>query len=284
MFGGMNSGPSLADIGALLGNRNGDGFGNGGWWPIILLVALFGGWGNGGFFGNRGGNDGGCGCSNGGSGSASLQGALTRGDLCMDMNFQELKNSARNTEDTLNVGLANLNNAFCQQSYETQALLNSLGVTALQTANSQNITALTSLNTLQSLINQCCCDIKSLFAQAEYNRATDACAITQAIRDAARDIVQNDNANYRQLHDEQIALQMQQKDSQLNAAQQALNKCDTQNIVNAAVASIVSQIHPPAGPAWLVPPPYATANYQYYPQQGNCNCGSGWGNNNFNFG
>ncbi len=266
MFGGTNAGPSLADIGALLGNRNGGDFANGGWWPIILLVALFGGWGNGGFFGNRGGNGGG-GCNSSDSGS-SASGALTRSDLCMDMNFQELKNSARNTEDTLNVGLANLNNAFCQQSYEAQSLLNSLGVTALQTANSQNITALQNQNALQAIITQCCCDLKSLFAQAEYNRATDTCAITQAVRDAAREIVQNDNANYRQLHDEQIALQMQQKDAQINALQTQVNNCSTENIINDAIQKALNRI--------------------YFQSQSNCGCGNNYGgccgNNAFNFG
>lgn len=43
------NGYSLADIGALMGNRGyGDGFGNGGWWIIILLFAIFG-WGNNGW-------------------------------------------------------------------------------------------------------------------------------------------------------------------------------------------------------------------------------------------
>ena len=45
----MNATPSLADIAAVTdGNRNNDGFGNGnGWWVLIILFAIFGGWGNG---------------------------------------------------------------------------------------------------------------------------------------------------------------------------------------------------------------------------------------------
>lgn len=251
MFAG--NGISLADIAAVSGNRNGDGFGDGnGWWVLIILFALFGGWGNGGYLGG---------------GNSATQGALTRGDLCMDMNFQELQNGVRNISDTVNVGFANLNSAFCQQSYETQSLINAMNITNLQTAN-----------TLQSLINQCCCELKSLFAQAEYNRATDTCSIKQAIQDATRDIIANDNANYRQLHDEQIALQMQQKDAQIAALQGALGKCDTQNIVNAAVVSAVNQIRPTPTPAWVVPNPYANYNYGYGWNNGNCCCGS----NNFN--
>ena len=56
---GMNI-PSLADIAAVTGNRNGNGLGDcgGAWWIIVILFALWGGFGcdgNGyGGFGGRG--------------------------------------------------------------------------------------------------------------------------------------------------------------------------------------------------------------------------------------
>ena len=52
MFNAQNSGYSLADVGALLNNRNDDcGFGNNGaWWIIVLFLFIFmGGWGRNGF-------------------------------------------------------------------------------------------------------------------------------------------------------------------------------------------------------------------------------------------
>ena len=260
MFGG-GSAPSLSDIAAVTGNNNGDGFGgNNGWWVLIILFALFGGWGRGG-----------CGYGDNGGGSGSFQGALTRGDLCMDMNFQELQNAVRNISDAVNLGFANLNSTVCAQQYETANLLNQMNISNLQTANAQNIAAMQNQNALQALITQCCCDGKSLFAQAEYNRASDTCAITQAIQDAARDIIQNDNCNYRQLHDEQVALQMQQKDAQIAAMQSALDKCSAQNIANAAVQSAVEQIRLN---------PYANYNYGFnYGWNNGCGC---CGGNNFN--
>lgn len=46
-----NNVPSVADIAAVTnGNGRNDGWAND-WWPIILLIALFGGFGRGGFFG-----------------------------------------------------------------------------------------------------------------------------------------------------------------------------------------------------------------------------------------
>ena len=43
---GMNI-PSLADIAAVTGNRNGNGWGDcgGAWWIIVILFALWGGFG-----------------------------------------------------------------------------------------------------------------------------------------------------------------------------------------------------------------------------------------------
>ena len=160
----------------------------------------------------------------------------------MDMNFQELQNGVRNISDTVNLGFANLNSTICAQQYDTANLLNQMNISNLQTANAQNIASLQNQNALQAIINTCCCDLKSLFAQADYNRAADTCTITRAIQDAARDIIQNDNANYRSLHDEQIAIQMQQKDAQIAALQGALNKCDIQAVANNAVQSALAQL------------------------------------------
>lgn len=259
----FNSGGYGFDLGALLGNmmggnRNNSGWGgDGGWWVLIILFALFGGWGNGNWAGNGGGS--------------ATQGALTRGDLCMDMNFNNLENGVRSLANDVAVSFANLNSTICNQQYDTASMINAMNVSNLQTANAQNIAALQNQNALQTQIAGCCCDIKSLFAQAEYNRATDACAITNAINQAAQSIIQNDNCNYRQLHDEQIALQMQAKNDQIAALQAALNRCDTQNIANAAVQSAVNQIRPTPVPAWPVPNPFAAYGYGFGYNTG-CNC------------
>lgn len=55
----MGSAPSLSDIAAVTKDGNGDGWGNGnGWWVLIILFAIFGGWGNG--WGGQGRNGEGC--------------------------------------------------------------------------------------------------------------------------------------------------------------------------------------------------------------------------------
>jgi len=48
-----SEGYSLSDIAAVTGgaDNGGFGFGNGGWWIILLFLFAWGGWGNGGFGG-----------------------------------------------------------------------------------------------------------------------------------------------------------------------------------------------------------------------------------------
>lgn len=296
MFGG-NGGVSLADIGALLGNRNGNGgFGdNGGIWALIILFALFGrnGWGNGNGNDNGGGsNGGGVGNvtyipypMNMGSGSYSpwVNGALTRGELCQDMNFQEVQNGVRSIENNMGTGFSNvtaaitngfsnMNSTICNQQYDTARMFNSLENVVQNASNQANITALTNQNALQAQLFGCCCDVKQLLAQAEYNRATDTCSITRAIQDAANAIVQNDNNNYRQLHDEQVALQMQGYKDRI--AEQA----QTINFLNLAQSQanqnnyLVQTLRPTPVPAYNVPNPYAAQPPFGAPQS--CCCGT----------
>lgn len=141
---------SPADIAAVTGNNgnNNSGWGNGeSWWIIALFFIFAWGWGGfGGGFGNNGG---------GGINSPSGQGALTRGDLCMDMNFQEVKREVQNANDAVNLGFSNLNSTICQQAYETAGLINGLGNTVQQGFNAQTIATLQGQNALATQISQC---------------------------------------------------------------------------------------------------------------------------------
>ena len=147
----FNGGMSAADVAAVMGNRNNDngGWGGDGWWVLIILFALFG-WG-----GNWGGNGGG----------SATQGALTRGDLCMDMNFNDLQNGVRNVNDAVNLGFANLNSTICNQQYDTARMINASDAATAAGFNAMNISNLQSANAIQSQIAQCCCDVRSQIAE-----------------------------------------------------------------------------------------------------------------------
>lgn len=260
----MNSGYSLADIAAATNgsnNRANDGgyggFGDGGWliWVILIFAIFWGGFGNGGFGGNNG----------GGINSPAGQGALTRGDLCMDMNFAELKSAAQNGVDATNLGFANLNSTICQQQYDTAQMINGLGTTIQGGFNAANVVALQNQNALQAQIAQCCCENREGQSQIRYDMATNACATQNTIQNATRDIIDNQNANSRAILDylctDKIqTLQSENQALRLSASQQAQN------------AYLIEQLRPTATPCYLTCSPYASAFG--YPYAGNgCGCG-----------
>lgn len=128
-------------------NGNGNGSngmwgGDGAWWIIILFLFCFAGWGNGGFGGNGGG--------------AGTQGALTRGDLCMDMSFNDLQNGVRNLNDAVNLGFSGLNSTICHQSYDMAQML----------SNTNN-----NIRNVQDAVNGGFSALNSTICQDAYNTA-----------------------------------------------------------------------------------------------------------------
>lgn len=216
--------PSLADIAAVTRN-NEDGFGGGnGWWILIILFAIFGGWGNG--YGNGGTNA-----------------ALTRGDLCMDMNFQDLQNGVRNVNDAVSLGFANLNSTICSQQYDTARMIDGVS----------------------NQLAQCCCDTRQAIAETNYNIATQACAITNQIQNSTRDIVDATNAGTQAIltqmcNDKIAALESENAALRLSASQTAQNEY------------LIAQLGRKAPePAFVVPNPF-TGQYGY-----GCGCQQNFG-------
>lgn len=188
---------SPADIAAVTRNDNcnGNGFGWGGdgaIWLVVLFLFMFCGWG-GGFGGGFGGG---------------ASGALTRADLCQDMNFSQLENGVRgiqqgicdstyalnNSINGIGMALANgfhgVDNAICSLGYQTQNGFNMVDKTMLQ-----------SQNALMAQIAQCCCENRMGQADIKYQMATDTCAVQNTIQNTTRDIIDNNNANSRAILD-----------------------------------------------------------------------------------
>lgn len=230
------------DVGSLLGamaggnGRNGSGFGGDGWWALIIILALFGYGGNGGILGNRGG-----------------AGETVAVDAAMQRGFDTQAIVSK---------LDGINNGLCSLGYDQLAQMNGINTNILQTGfgitgaiQANAIAAMQQSNALQALLQSCCCDLKSLFAQADYNRATDTCAITTAIDRVGDRIVANDNNNFRALYDQQVALQMQAKDQQIATMQRQLTMCDTQNMINAGNNYLLTRLDPRPVPSYTVANP-----------------------------
>lgn len=269
MFNSGFAAPSLADIAAVTGNnRNNDGmWGGDGWWAIIIFAMIFG-WGNGGW-GGFGGNGNG------------VQGALTRGELCQDMNFQSLENAVRgvqqglcdgfyaqntnlltgfsNLQNTIQNGFAGVDNAVCTLGYNMQQGFNTMNV-----ANMQNT------NALQAQLADCCCTTQRAIDGINYNMATNTCAITNQMNNNTRDIIDSQNAGTRAILDylcqDKIAtLQQENQSLRLAASQSAQNNY------------LLSELKPCPQPAYITCNPF-TGQYGGYNGYGygqGCNQGCG---------
>ena len=240
---------SPADVAVLSGNtsRNNDGlFGdNGAWWIIVLLLF---GWGRNGFGGGFGGN--------GGVGENYI--------LATDFATIERK-------------LDGINNGICDSTF---ALNNTVtnGFFGVQNSLTQGFaglnTALLQGNyNLSSQLADCCCGIKTQLADCccrvergidgiNYNLATNTCAITNAINTGVRDIVDNQNANYRALHDEIVANRIEDKNAQIQAQQNEINALRLSASQERQNAYLLSELKPCPSPAYFVPNPNCCYNPQ----------------------
>ena len=186
----FSNSPSIADIAAVTDGNRSNGWGDGnGWWVLVILFALFG-WGRGGY-----GFGGGQGCDTA---------CATVGDVERGFNQQ-----------TTNQRFNAIDNAFAQIGYRSleQANATNQGIAQLGYQLQGDFC------NLGTQLQQCCCDTQRSIDGVNYNMSQGFCSVTNAISTAARDITENQNANYRALHDEIVANRMEDKNAQIQALQ-----------------------------------------------------------------
>lgn len=256
-----DSGVTMPVVPMNYGGGWGNSFGNGFeaiiW--LVVIAAIFGG-GFGGF--------------GWGNGTGNLNSALTRGELCQDMNFSDLQSGVRGLQQSLSDGFANQNQYFTdrvdnlanQIATGFDAINLSIVRDGYETRNAaqQNMIAnMQNTYMLNDSIKDCCCKTQNGFAQVAYQQATDTCAIQNSIATAVRDITDNANANTRTLYD----FLVNDKIADLQQENQALRLAASQEKQN---NYLINELRPCARPAYITCNPY-TASYGI----GNCGCGCG---------
>lgn len=228
-------------------NCNSGFFGGDGWWAIILFAMIFG-WGNGGWGGNGGGN---------GINSPAGQGALTRADLCSEFNFNNLDNAVRGIQQGICDSVYALNNAVTGG-------FNSTNVAMLQGFNGVD----KSLCQLGYNLQDCCCQTQNAIQGVRYDMATQACDTRNTIQNSTRDIIDNQNANYRGLMDFMVQSKIDSLQSENQALKLAASQANQNSYLTATLDAqtneLIRRINPMPVPAYQVPAPYPF-------------CGSGYG-------
>lgn len=214
MFG---NGPSLADIAAVTGGNRDGGFGGDGWWAIIILLALFGGFGNRGFGGGTGGD------------LAPATGA----DIQRGFDTAAVTNK-----------LNGLENAFASLGYDQLAQMNGVNSTIMQTGFGLQQTVTQGDNALARQLADCCCENRAAIAQVRYDLANQTCELGHRIDGVSRSI-----------HEELTAIRMEEKNERIAELTAQLGKADLAASQAAQNAYLINQLKPCPTPAYVVPNP-----------------------------
>lgn len=204
------------------------GFGGGnGWWIILFLIVLFG-WGRNGYGNNNGG---------------VMDGYVLTSDFA-------------NIERKLDA----VNSGICDSTFALNNSINGGFATAELSRANQQAALMQQLNAMQMQSQECCCENRAAIAQVRYDMATQACDTRNTVQTAARDIVENANANSRAILD----FLTQSKLQDLQSANQELRLQASQAAQN---NYLISQLRPTPIPAYASCNPWASGSYT-----GCCGC------------
>ena len=233
-------------------NNSGSGmWGGDGWWAIILFAMIFG-WGRGGFgFGGFGG---------GASTDPGLQGIATRADVNEAIAFNGLER-----------GISAIQQGICDSTYALNNAVtggfNSTNVAMLQGFNGVD----KSLCQLGYNLQDCCCQTQNAIQGVRYDMATQACDTRNTIQNSTRDIIDNQNANYRGLMDFMVQSKIDSLQSENQALKLAASQANQNSYLTATLdaqtSELIRRINPMPVPAYQVPAPYPFCGSGY-----SCGC------------
>lgn len=180
----MDNGMSLSDIAAVTRGNDGQGWGNGAWWIIILFLFVF--MGGGGLWGNRQ------------SGINEYATAASQQEILFGQQFGQI-----------NDRLTNIGNGICNLGYELQGNIGQLGKEVALGQSGLNQAIMGTGNQLSRQLGDCCCEQRLGIANLGAQMDRQTCEITTAIKaegEATRALIQANEIQ--SLRDKVSALEM----------------------------------------------------------------------------
>lgn len=238
------------------GYGNNGAFGDGGWlWFIVVIFAIFGGWGGNGWGGN------------GSNSSYYTDSALQRG-----FDTQSIIGKLDGINNGLCDGFYAVNNGMLTGFNGVNTNILQTGYGIQQAINADTVAGMQNANALQAQLAQCCCDTREAIQGVNYNMATNTCALQNTMNNNTRDIIDSQNAGTRAILDylcqDKIAtLQAENNDLRRAASQDRQNALLT-TAMSAQTQQIINAVNPAPIPAYQVPNPNV-----YY----GCGCNTGCG-------
>ena len=232
------------------GNNNG-GFGGmfgEGLYAIIILAML-------GFGGGWGGGFGGFG------GGGFVNGALTRAELYDGFAMQNIDSAVRGVQQGICDSTYALNNAITSGFYGVDRGLCDIG----------------------HQISDCCCTTQRNIDSVRYDMATGFCNLNNTIQNTTRDIIDNQNANYRGIMDFMVQEKLAGQAAEIAALKGALGRAEDRSFLaanqDAQTAELIRRLGRDCPvPAYVVPNPnccYGNPVGIGYGYNGGNGCGCG---------
>ena len=195
-------------------NNGFGGFGDG-WWVLLILLAMNGGWGFGGAGYGAGFNN-----------------------MALGYDFPWLLNGQNNINANTNSGfrdamindgitsirdgLAALSTQLCNCCGDTQMALANGFANAETAANSRQMANMQSMFGIQSALQNCCCENRANIADLKYTVATENCADRAALSDGVRDIIASNTAGVQKILDQLCADKIDAKNDTIAQLRQEL--------------------------------------------------------------
>ena len=148
-----------------------------------------------------------------------------------------------------------------------------------------NTGLLTGFNGIQALIAQCCCDTQRGIDSLRYDMATGFCNLGNTIQSSIRDVIDNQNANYRGIMDFMVQEKLAGQAAEIASLKGALGRAEDRSFLaanqEAQTAELIRRLRTPeAVPAFVVPNPnccYGNPTGVGYGYNGGCGGGCGCG-------
>jgi hypothetical protein len=176
---------------------------------------------------------------------------------------------------TIERKLDGVNNGLCDGFYaQNTNMLN--GFASVQQTLCQGFSGINaSITDVGYSIKDCCCQTQRAIDGVNFNIATQFGNLNSTLCGLGRDIIDNQNANYRALHEELVANKIEAKNERIAELQDKLYRADLRasqaQQSNYITDTIINKLSPCPSPSYIVPNPNCCYQYNVAPA---CGCAS----------
>ena len=261
-----NNGAYPAFYPMMMGGNGGFGSGYGSdWLWVIVLLALFGGWGNnnnGGFFGGNSFDDGYAWLSNG---QKEIMQNTNNG-----FDTLHLSNQLEGTRDAIN----GLSNQLCNSTADITGAISNGFYSSEISANNRQMANMNSFFDLSRQFADCCCENRLGVQDLKATVISENCSDREVLREIGQNILVNQTANTQKIIDEIFRDRLDEKDSKIDELNRQLLMKDLAASQIAQTQAITSNVYNelkncPIGTV----PVYGSQPIFTCPNNNGCGCG-----------